>query len=304
MLLTRVDLGRLWTVTRTASIPWLAMALSLYLVLVIISAWRWDLLLKAQHIDVTFGALTNSFLVATFFNNFLPSNIGGDVVRIRDTARAAGSRTLAATVVLLDRGIGLFGLVFVAALGATIAARHSEAIGPIGPGLLWAGLAAGIAVGAPALLVPSALGRMLRPLEALHQAWVSTQIERLTTALHKFRAAPRALAFCFGGAILVQLTVVTFYVAIAHALSIPISFAHLAILIPLSFIVQMLPLSVNGFGVREAMFSFYFAQLRLPLEQALALSFIGAAMIMLFSVSGAVAYLTRRKPQDAVPDPT
>jgi threonine/homoserine efflux transporter RhtA len=57
---------------------------------------------------------------------------------------------------------------------------------------------------------------------------------------------------------------------------------------------QMLPVSVNGFGVREATFSFYFAQLHLPLESALALSFTGAAMIMLFSTSGAVAYLVRR----------
>ena len=51
-----------------------------------------------------FRRLTASFLVATFFNNFLPSNIGGDVIRIADTAPAAGSKTLATTVVLIDRG--------------------------------------------------------------------------------------------------------------------------------------------------------------------------------------------------------
>ena len=64
---------------------------------------------------------------------------------------------------------------------------------------------------------------------------------------------------------------------------------------PLSFIVQMLPVSVNGFGVREATFGFYFTRFGLPLESALALSFIGAALIMLFSVSGAVVNLTRRR---------
>ena len=77
----------------------------------------------------SFGGLTSSFLVATFFNNFLPSNIGGDVIRITDTAPAAGSKTLATTVVLIDRGIGLLGLVLVAALGA------SAGLGPakVGP---------------------------------------------------------------------------------------------------------------------------------------------------------------------------
>ncbi|MEO7191061.1 MAG: lysylphosphatidylglycerol synthase transmembrane domain-containing protein [Vicinamibacterales bacterium] len=294
LLLSRVDLQRLWQVARTASLGWLATALLLYLVSALISAWRWGVLLEAQHIELPFVTVLNSFLVATFFNNFLPSNIGGDVVRIRDTSRAAGSKTLAATVVLLDRGLGLLGLVFVAAMGATIAAWHSEALGPIGPGLLWMMLAGGIALSAPLVLMPQSARLLLRPFERLHQEWVRQQIERLTIALGKFRAAPGALLRGFIGAILVQATIVGFYAAVARALLIPIPVAHLSMLVPLSFLVQMLPVSVNGFGVREATFSFYFAKLHLPLESALALSFIGAVLIMLFSTSGAVAYLLRR----------
>jgi hypothetical protein len=61
----------------------------------------------------------------------------GDVIRIRDTARPAGSKTLATAVVLFDRGMGVLGLAFVAACGSTLAARRSEAIGPLGPALLW-----------------------------------------------------------------------------------------------------------------------------------------------------------------------
>jgi uncharacterized protein (TIRG00374 family) len=294
LLLGRVDLDRLWHVARTASMPWLAVALALYGVNTLVSAWRWGLLLGAQDVEVPFLALVNSFLVATFFGNFLPSNIGGDVMRIRDTARAAGSKTLATTVVLLDRGLGLLGLVFVAALGATLAARASEAIGPVGPGVLWAVLGAGLGVLFPALLLPHGVARILSPLQRLHQEWVTERIGRLTGALERFRANPGALVNCFAGAIGVQGLLVLFYAAIARALGIPISLAHLAILVPLSFIVQMAPVSVNGFGVREATFTFYFSKLHLPIESALALSFIGAALIMLFSVSGAVAYLTRK----------
>jgi hypothetical protein len=55
----------------------------------------------------------------------------------------------------------------------------------------------------------------------------------------------------------------------------------------------MLPVSVNGLGVREATFGFYFTQLGLSLAAALALSFVGAVLIMLFSASGAVVYLVR-----------
>jgi uncharacterized protein (TIRG00374 family) len=293
VLLRQVDPGRLWSLARNASIAWLSAALALYLLMILVSAWRWGLLLRAQHVSVGFGALTSSFLVATFFNNFLPSNIGGDVVRIRDTAAAAGSKTLATTIVLVDRGIGLLGLVFVAAVGATMAARMSAAIGPLGPGMLWTMLAAGLAVAAPVLLKPHGVGWLLRPLRALHQEWVEERISRLTRALGRFGQTPRSLLACFAGAILVQAVLVAFYAAIAAAIHLRIPTAHLAILVPVSFIVQMAPVSVNGFGVREYTFGLYFSQLGLPLESAIALSFIGAALVMLFSTSGAVVYLFR-----------
>lgn len=295
ILLQRVDLVRLWQTARTASVAYLAAALLLYLVNVVVASWRWWLLARAQHVALAFRALMASYLVATFFSNFLPSNIGGDVIRIRDTARSAGSKTLATTIVLVDRGIGLMGLVFVAALGATIAARMSERIGPIGPGVLWMLLGGSIVIAAPAVLMPEGVASLLRPLRALHQEWVEERITRLTKALARFRDAPRALGACFGGAVVVQGILVLFYAAIADALHLQISMAHLAIVVPLSFIVQMLPVSVNGFGVREATFGFYFARLGLPLEGALALSFIGAALMMVFSLSGAVAYLARRR---------
>ena len=215
LLLSRVDLARLWQVARTASLSWLATALVLYFGMVVVSAWRWGVLLRVQRVDAPFGALLNSFLVATFFNNFLPSNIGGDVIRIRDTARAAGSRTLATTVVLLDRGLGLLGLVFVAALGASLAASRSEAVGPIGPGILWMVFVGGVAGTVAMVVLPHGLGRLLRPLETLHQEWVRERIDRLTDALHRFRAAPESLVQGFVGAIVVQMTIVLFYAATA-----------------------------------------------------------------------------------------
>jgi uncharacterized membrane protein YbhN (UPF0104 family) len=295
VLLSRVDGRQLWGLAQAASPAWLAAALAIYLVMVLISAWRWQILLDAQHVRVGFGRLTQSFLVATFFNNFLPSNIGGDVIRIRDTARPAGSKTLATTIVLLDRGIGLLGLLFVAAAGATlITGRQSSAAGPVGAGTLWGVLALGVIGTAPLLLMPHRLVPLLRPLERLHRDWVSRQIAHLTTALAKFGAAPGTLFRGFVGAVAVQLTIVLFYAAAARALTIPIPLAHLAVLIPLSFIVQMAPISVNGFGVREATFTVYFSRIGLPIESAMALSLVGAALLMVFSISGAIIHAGRR----------
>src|SRR3954470_10873721 len=218
LLFSRVDVSRLWGVARRASPAWLVMALVLYLAMVLSSAVRWGVLLRAQHVQLPFGFLTQSFLVATFFNNFLPSNIGGDVIRITDTAKAAGSKTLATTVVLIDRGIGLLGLALMAATGATL--MHRMAVGPVGPGMLWAGFGLGAIIATPALLLPESITKLLAPLRVFHQEWVDERIAKLTDALTRFKETPTALAGCFAGAVVVQGLLVLFYLAIARSMGI------------------------------------------------------------------------------------
>ncbi len=294
-LLHGVDLQRLWLAIRQASWLWLATALGLYFLMLAVSAWRWGLLLHAQGIRIALSRLLGSFLVATFFNNFLPSNIGGDVIRITDTAPAARSRTLAATIVLVDRLLGLLALVLTAALGATITREvlHSTA-GPLSPWLLWIGFTIGAVISAQAFLTPQTLLRLCSPLRAFHADWVDQRLARITHALERFRTAPAALAGGAAGAIAVQGILVLFYVAIAYSMRIPVSPWHLAVIVPISFVVQMLPISMNGFGVREATFVSYFALLGLPREAALLLSFVGAVLVMLCSLAGAAVYMARR----------
>lgn len=294
LLVSWMDTGRFWGYARTASVGWLLAALALYFIVILMNAWRWGLLLGAQHVSVPGPRLLSSYLVATFFNNFLPSNIGGDVIRIRDTAGAAGSKTLATTIVLIDRGIGLVGLVLVAAVGATAVTRLSGAAAPVWPGLLWAVLALAAIVGVLALLAPNRIGWLLQPLRVFHPEWVDERIQRIIDALAQFRQRPRALFACFAGAIGVQALLVVFYVAITRSMHIPIQPWHLAVIVPVSFVVQMLPVSLNGFGVREATFAFYFTRLGLPLESAIIVSFVGAALIMVFSLSGVPVYLGRQ----------
>jgi uncharacterized membrane protein YbhN (UPF0104 family) len=297
VLFSRVDTDRLLAAARQASAPWLIGALALYGLMILASTWRWGVLLTAQNIRLPFRTLTSSFLVATFFNNFLPSNIGGDVVRVADTAPAAGSRTLATTIVLLDRGLGLLGLVLIAAIGATAGSRLVDG-GPVAPVILWSGFGIAAVLAMPALLRPHTFVRIFHPLRLLHRTWVDARLARMTQALSQFGRAPGALVACFGGAVVVQAVLVAFYVAIAQSLRVPIGFTELAVIVPISFIVQMVPLSMNGFGVREATFGFYFSRLGLPLESALLVSFMGAALIMLFSLSGAAAYLSRTRRVD------
>ena len=299
ILFSRLESDRVWEIARNASIAWLAAALLIYSLNVLAAVWRWHILLSAQDVRVPAATLAGSYLVATFFNNFLPSNIGGDVIRIRDTAGPANSKTMATLVVLVDRVLGLMALVLVAALGATAATEFPpHAPSPIWPSWLWAGFLLGTAAAASAMIAPEGLSRLLQPLTVFHPEWVGDRIERFTGVLTRFREQPGAVATCFGGAVIVQASMIFFYLMVVRALHLHVDLWDLVVIVPISFVVQMLPVSVNGFGVREATFSLYFARIGLPIESAVAMSLVGAGLMMLFSVSGAAVWFARgRRPR-------
>ncbi len=167
VLFSRIDVAQLWQTAKEASVPWLLVAITIFALSTVVAAWRWNLLLKAQHIEIGLRSLLGSFLVATYFNNFLPSNIGGDFIRISDTARHTNSKTLATTVVLMDRILGLIALAFVAALGATAIGRLHHAAAPIWPVWLWAGFLAGAAATTPGRLRACRLRRAPPPAHSL-----------------------------------------------------------------------------------------------------------------------------------------
>jgi glycosyltransferase 2 family protein len=282
----------LWGTFSRVQLPWLVGALGMHALMAVVSVWRWRVLLHAQQVRVSTLTLSESFWVAMFFNNFLPSNIGGDVVRIADTARPAGSRTVATMVVLVDRVLGLFALLSVGALGA-LAAR---AAGIDLPGTIWLAAAAVAALGVCLLLfvlpVPPEL--LLRPLRVMRHPWLDAKAGMLEDILARFRQHRPALLSALAGAVVVQLVIVAFYALTAWSLSVPLPWVMAGVLVPVAMAVQMIPISINGFGVREAVFAFFFVQFGLGREAAVAVSLLGTLLVMLFSLGGGALFLVRR----------
>lgn len=291
-VLRSIDLYAFWERVKGMDPGWLFLALAAYAATQSISVWRWNRLLRAQHIDVEKRLLTESIWVSMFFNNFLPSNIGGDVVRVTDTAPAAGSKTMATTVILVDRVIGLTALVLVAASGAFVA----QLFGVHVPGArwLWAASAAGVTAAISVIAMPQLVGHALLPLRALNKPWITERALQLEDTVIRFRNSPSALLGAFGGALVVQITIVAFYLLTAKGLSVPLPIFLGAVLIPVSLVVQMAPVSINGFGVREAVFAFFFRRFGLPTDAAVALSLVSTGMVMGLSLVGGFFFLRRR----------
>ena len=292
MLVRQTDTTALLARFQQMDARWMLAALGLYALMVVLTAWRWKVLLKTQGVKPSLATLTESLLVATFFNNFLPSNIGGDVVRIADTSSLLGSRTAATSVVLVDRVLGLVALIVVAACGSAGAA----AIGVEMPGntSMWLALAGVVGVATPAILRPTLVPRLLVPLRVFKPDWVDERLDRIAQLLEKLNDRRHSLLVAFGSAILIQVIIVVFHQAVAIGLGIPLPFMYAFVMVPASLLVQMVPLSINGFGVREAVFTYFFARLGLSVEAALALSLVSVGLIILFSITGGLLFLFRR----------
>jgi uncharacterized protein (TIRG00374 family) len=299
LLLSRIDVRQLWDVASRASGWWLGAACGLYVFQLLLGAWKWGLLLRAQGIEMNTRTLFSSCLVALFFNNFFPGTIGGDVMRIGDTAAQAGSKTLATTVIMMDRVLGLLGLVLAGAVAVSLAPADSGQL-PVSIRWLWACLLAGAMLLVAVLLWPDVLKRLAGVTGMTRREWIVIRLGRLVDALVRFRRRPSALVGGLAAAISVHAVLIVFYIAIVRSMSIPVPAGHVAVLIPMSFIVQAVPISFNGLGVREATFSIYFARLGVPLESALAVSFTSVLIAVLMSLAGAIVYVLRR-PASPVP---
>jgi glycosyltransferase 2 family protein len=270
---------------------WTVAALATYAIMLAVSAWRWRLLLRIQTVHVGLGTLTQSFLVATFFNNFLPSNIGGDVVRVADTVPFTRSKTVATTVVLIDRILGLIALLVVAAAASIVAWRIGFRLK--GLEYVWVALVFFVAGLIAFLKNPHRLTQTVRSILSNRLAALQVRLNNLVAAISRFAQQPRGLWHAFGGAVIVQLLLVLFYVCAAHSLAVPFPLLAATVIVPISLAVQMVPVSINGFGVREAVFAFFFGGLGLNVSSALTLSLGSAALIMLFSLSGGAVFLMR-----------
>ena len=134
-LIHDLELKQIGLVITDANVGLLSLAFMMFFLGYLITAFRWRMLLSAQGVHARIGFLVQSFLVAIFFNNLLPSTIGGDVVRIYDSWRLGNSRSGAASVVIVDRLMGLLALASYALI-TVIAARQLADVVPALPALV------------------------------------------------------------------------------------------------------------------------------------------------------------------------
>jgi uncharacterized protein (TIRG00374 family) len=290
-LLSTTDLVALGRRVRGGDLLLLGVAVALFAAMLALATWRWGLLLKAQGYPAPLRHLSASYLVATFFNNFLPSNIGGDLIRVRDGSRLTGSMTSSVAIIAIDRILG-FGALYVLAAAAFLAGGPTvrELAGArvvlVGLGIVFAALAY-------VFFRPGTARRFMSASRLTSLSWARERFATVQAAVHVYRERLASVWVAFVASVALQALVVCYFFAVARSLSIPLELSAAFLIVPLCTLVQAIPISFNGWGIRESVFILYFGQVGLSRDSALAFSLVGAGLIVVLSLSGAVVWTSR-----------
>jgi len=294
IFLRRVRLPDMLQELRTVDMAWIVASFSLHALGVWISAVRWRILILAQGDRVPLGYLVKSYLVGTFFNNFLPTRFGGDIVRIWDGSRYSRSILRSSAVVLVERLTGVVVLLFFA-LAASIMRLEMASGFPV----IW--LSAGLALIGLSLVLSILTPLWAKLMERLPSAGFWGQLKQkgldFREALLVYRTLPRSLLKALFWALLLQVNVIVHYWMAGKAFHLQIPLLDYFIFIPVILLVLTVPITIGGLGVREGLYMQIMAYYAIPAAAAVGFSLIAdTAFTLAIGLIGALIYVTRKVP--------
>jgi uncharacterized protein (TIRG00374 family) len=294
-LLSRVDLPSLWGLISGAD-PWLLLvALGLYLLAITLGCVKWWFLISPLGMTTPFGDLLAYSFVGLFFGNVLPSNLGGDVVRAYDLAAATRRAEDAAISVLVDRLMGLvafFAAAVVVALLLVFMLGGSLELEEI---VAWVLAAFGVLLFGLTLLFSRRLtqrGAFLFDLPILNR--FRPMASRVFHALQVYRLSYGALLRAFLVSFVIMVVTSFVQLAIARSMGLDIPAVYFFLFNPLIAFVLVVPVSVNGIGLKEAAFVFFYGLVGVSQPAALSISLVFHAIIVASSLPGGILWLRRR----------
>lgn len=284
-LLWNADWSSLWESLRTANLLLGAGVILLMLAAFPLSAYKWQLLLRIHDAKVRFSRLHRYYFTAAFFNNFFPSSIGGDGYRIYRTLDDGRNRATAVVAIFLERLSGLVALLVLGLMAAGLIYLQRD--DPVARGYLLLG-GSGMAAAVVGAILAWRFGW-------LNRLRTSSRIPAIvTTAIAQFgdlRRKPRQSVWALGGvSVIFHLHTTIYYALLLAALGAPLPFLEVILIITLTTLTGLLPITINGIGLLDGAFVYLAAHYGVGYETALSAMLIVRGVTLFCSVIGASLY--------------
>lgn len=276
-LVRNIDLRKVLEIVGAANLPIFLAALCTALVQALLAAIRWWLILSRQEINVAPARILKYSWLGLFFNQILPSSVGGDAVRAYCLAKEGISLSGASLTIVLDRLFGLYALVFlvIVTLPLTVSYLHDTS----------ARVALYILIAA-AMLVLSLILAASRMLAAFQRWRIARALITLSaSAKEEMLSINPGIGF-LSLSMIIHILSISVVALLARAISLDVNWVALLIVVPVAILFMTVPISIGGWGVREGVVIVGLSYAGIPSEHALVLSILFGFSLLLTALPG------------------
>lgn len=276
------DVNKIIEVLKNFNQIWLLPIFLFIFLSVIISAIKWNTLLKAQGESIKLNILLQYYNCGLFFNNFLPSSIGGDGIRIFLTGKKTDNYSVAASSVIMERTIATVSLAFLGLVSSIFAKNPSR----IAINLMISLFIVGIAL--TFVLASGWVPRRLKNREGkISRAWI-----KFADSAKELQKKKVQLLICFIQSVLFQIVVAFVIETILLGLNQPIlNLADLFLVTSASSVLAMVPLGLNGYGMREGAYVYLLKPFGYSSSKAVTISILFAFFVTIYSLVGGINWM-------------
>jgi uncharacterized membrane protein YbhN (UPF0104 family) len=264
-ILSAAGVAQLAEVARRADLRLYGLALTVAFAGILVRSLRWRWLLRAVGATVPLRRIIYLYFIGSFFNTFLPTGFGGDVVRVLEIGPGATSDQAAGTA-LVDRLTGFIILFVLALVTLPFSYRLLPANLTVIIGLMALAVLGGSALLLEGRLLRRATGWLPRSASLAGDAWIGRTYGVITAC------GRRGVLGALFWSLVFNLLQIFANVLVARALGVNVSAWVFFMIVPLATAVLLVPISISGFGVREGLYVALFGQLGVGPALALALS--------------------------------
>jgi uncharacterized protein (TIRG00374 family) len=290
LLLSQIGFQQVIRVFSHANMYYWLLGLGMFLLGVVIKTFRWQILLDSLGINVAITELVQLNFIGFLFNNILPSGIGGDVVKMYELSKDSKKGAESVNSVFVDRVLGLVVAQFMAIIAAVVG--HNLISTEILVITIILFLASLLAMW---MLTQERLWELILTKVRFLSTWQdgrwAEKIRRLYKAFGEYDRS--AILRAMGVSFVFNITLILSNYFVGLAMGVEISLLYFWIFVPITSVITMIPVSLNGLGVREMGYVALFTQAGVPEQVAFSMSLSFYAFTVISGLIGGVLYILR-----------
>jgi len=290
-LFRQVDTKDILGIIKNVNLPILLVAFLINFFSYVLAVLRWKMLLNAIKINLQLKRVVISFAGGAFFNLFLPSTIGGDLVRSIDLAMHTSRPREVVATVLLDRLSGYAGLVIVALFALLFGWNFIHPQYRAGIGFSVGIITVVLIIGLLVLFNKFIYAKLNTFLKSPGAGRIRESITNLHQELHIFRGHTGVARNNLFFSLLIQIIQPLAHSLIAYSLGIKINMLYFFIFIPVITAITFLPISIGGLGLRDVSAVLFFTKAGVSKDLAFSMSLLASSFILIYGILGGLIYV-------------